>query len=70
MKSRLQTVINLQLLMDLTTPGPVVAPVLSIKTQKSHFLSAALPMDCVVHTTSNDTVKEYVRCFGFFKKSF
>lgn len=69
MKSQLQSVINLQLLMDLTTPGPVVAPVLSIKTKKSHFLSAALPMDCVIHTTSSDTVKEYVR-FLFFLNHF
>lgn len=57
MNSRLQSVVNLQLMMDLTTPGPAVAPVLSIKTQKSHFLSATLPMDCVIRTTGNDTVK-------------
>eukprot|EP00066_Takifugu_rubripes_P010507 XP_003978397.1 PREDICTED: ufm1-specific protease 2 [Takifugu rubripes] len=52
------SVINLQLMRDLTTPAPAVAPVLSVKTKKSHFLSAALPMDCVIQTTSNDTVKE------------
>lgn len=60
MKSKLQSVINLQLMRDLTTPAPAVAPVLSVRTKKSHFLSAALPMDCVIQTTSNDTVKEYV----------
>lgn len=57
MISRLQSVVNLQLMMDLTTPGPAVAPILSITTQKSHFLSATLPMDCVVRTTGNDTIK-------------
>lgn len=67
MESKLQSVINLQLMMDLTTPAPAVAPVLSVKTKKSHFLSAALPMDCVIQTTSNNTVKEYVWClFSFF----
>lgn len=53
----LQSVINLRLMVDLTAPGPAVAPVLSIKTQKSLFLSATLPMDCVVRTTANDTVE-------------
>lgn len=52
----LQSVINLQLMMDLTAPGPAVAPVLSMKTRKSHFLSAALPVDCVIRASSNDTV--------------
>lgn len=66
MNLQLQSIINLQLMMDLTTPGPAVAPVLSIKTQKSHFLSATLPMDCVICTASDDTVRGSELAWVFF----
>lgn len=47
-------------MMEVTTPGPVTAPVLSINPKESHFLSTALLMDCVVCITCNDTIKEYI----------
>lgn len=56
----IQSVINLRLMMEVTKAGPLSAPILSRKAQKSHFLSTTLPMDCVVRTTCNDTIKEYV----------
>lgn len=56
----IQNVINLRLMMEVTKTGPVSAPILSRKIQKSHFLSTILPMDCVVRTTCNDTIKEYI----------
>lgn len=56
----IQSVINLRLMLEVTKAGPVSAPTLSRTIQKTHFLSAILPMDCVIRTTSNDTIKEYV----------
>uniref|UniRef100_A0A7N6AYB7 Ufm1-specific protease 2 n=1 Tax=Anabas testudineus TaxID=64144 RepID=A0A7N6AYB7_ANATE len=53
-----QSVINLQLMTEVTKPGPVSAPILSRTVQKSHFLSTALPMDCVVCTSCSDTIKD------------
>ena len=46
--------------MEVTKPRPLSAPVLRKTTQKSNFLTASLPMDCVVRTSSSDTIKEYV----------
>lgn len=56
-KSLAMSVINLHLMMEMTNPGPVLAPVLSRNLQNSHFLSTTLPMDCVVQTRCNDTIK-------------
>uniref|UniRef100_A0A4W6C3P3 Ufm1-specific protease 2 n=1 Tax=Lates calcarifer TaxID=8187 RepID=A0A4W6C3P3_LATCA len=42
------SVINLRLMMEVSRPGPLPAPILSKTVQKSHFLSTTLPMDCVV----------------------
>lgn len=52
------TVINIRLMMEVTQPGPLQAPILCRKSQKAHFLSATLPMDCVISTTCSDTVKD------------
>ncbi|XP_041789637.1 ufm1-specific protease 2 [Chelmon rostratus] len=57
-KSPAASIINLRLMMEATKPGPASAPILSRTVQKSHFLSATLPMDCVVRTTCNDTIKD------------
>uniref|UniRef100_A0A8D0D7J2 Ufm1-specific protease 2 n=1 Tax=Sander lucioperca TaxID=283035 RepID=A0A8D0D7J2_SANLU len=54
-----KSVINLRLMMEATKTGPLSAPILSKTVQKSHFLSTALPIDCVVRTTCNNTIKEY-----------
>ncbi|XP_068616188.1 ufm1-specific protease 2-like, partial [Brachionichthys hirsutus] len=51
------SVINLRLLMEGTKPGPLPAPVLSRNVHKSHFLATTLPMDCVICTTCDDTIK-------------
>uniref|UniRef100_A0A3Q4AVQ7 Ufm1-specific protease 2 n=1 Tax=Mola mola TaxID=94237 RepID=A0A3Q4AVQ7_MOLML len=58
-KSPSASVINLRLMMEVTAPGPLSVPIFGIKTQKSYFLSATLPMDCIVCTTRNDTIKEF-----------
>lgn len=60
MLMHIQSVVNLRLMMEMTKQGPVSAPILSRTVQKSHFVSTSLPMDCVVHTNCNDTMKEYV----------
>lgn len=53
------SVVNLRLLMEVTTKGgPLSAPVLSRTVQTSHFLSTTLPVDCVIRTTSMCTVKD------------
>ncbi|XP_061129508.1 ufm1-specific protease 2 isoform X3 [Syngnathus typhle] len=57
-KSSAARVISLNLMMEATKPGPLPAPVLCKTIQKSHFLSTTLPMDCVVHICSTDTIKE------------
>ncbi|XP_056227867.1 ufm1-specific protease 2 [Seriola aureovittata] len=57
-KSSAVSVINLNLMMEVTKPGPLSAPILSRTLQSSHFLSATLPMDCVVRTSCNDTIKD------------
>ncbi|KAM7419322.1 hypothetical protein PAMA_016440 [Pampus argenteus] len=57
-KSSSVSVINLRLMMEVTKRGPVSAPILSRTVQKSHFLSTTLPMDCVIRTSCNDTMKE------------
>ncbi|XP_076004319.1 ufm1-specific protease 2 [Genypterus blacodes] len=56
-RSSVVNVVNLRLMMEVTKPGPQPAPILCRTVQKSHFLSAALPMDCVVHAGSNDSIK-------------
>ncbi|XP_041838653.1 ufm1-specific protease 2 isoform X2 [Melanotaenia boesemani] len=53
-----KNVIKLCLMMDVTKPGPLSAPIASKTVQKSHFLSATLPMDCVVRPSCNDTIKD------------
>lgn len=55
---KIQTVVDVRLMMEVTQPGPLPTPVLCKKTQKAHFLSATLPMDCVVSPTCNDSVKQ------------
>ncbi|XP_053274313.1 ufm1-specific protease 2 [Pleuronectes platessa] len=57
-RSSAASVINLQLMMEVTNPGPLSAPVLTRTAQKSHFLSATLPMDCAVCTSCDDTVRD------------
>ncbi|XP_040891207.1 ufm1-specific protease 2 [Toxotes jaculatrix] len=57
-KSSTVSVINLHLMMELTKPGPLSAPILSRTVKKSHFLSTALPIDCVIHTSCNETIKD------------
>ncbi|XP_070837166.1 ufm1-specific protease 2 [Chaetodon trifascialis] len=57
-KSAAASVINLRLMMETTTTGPASAPILCRTVQKSHFLSTALPVDCVVRVTCNDTIKD------------
>ncbi|KAF6733510.1 Ufm1-specific protease 2 [Oryzias melastigma] len=52
------SVISLRLMMEVTKPGPLSAPVISKTVQKSHFLSATLPLDCAVRTHSKDTIKD------------
>ncbi|XP_054635615.1 ufm1-specific protease 2 [Dunckerocampus dactyliophorus] len=56
-KSSAPRVINLNLMMDVTKPGPLPAPVLCRTIQKSYFLSTTLPVDCVVCISSTDTIK-------------
>lgn len=55
-------IINLNLMMEVTKPGPHPAPTLCRTVQKSHFLSATLHMDCVVRTSCNDTIKVACEC--------
>ncbi|XP_029291641.1 ufm1-specific protease 2 [Cottoperca gobio] len=57
-KSSVASVINLRLMMEATKTGPLSAPILRRTVQKSHFLFTTLPMDCVVRTTCNDTIKD------------
>ncbi|XP_059205896.1 ufm1-specific protease 2 isoform X1 [Centropristis striata] len=57
-KSSAASVVNLRLMMEATKTGPLPAPILSRTAQNSHFLSTTLPMDCVVRTTSSDTIKD------------
>uniref|UniRef100_A0A3Q3E8C4 Ufm1-specific protease 2 n=1 Tax=Labrus bergylta TaxID=56723 RepID=A0A3Q3E8C4_9LABR len=53
------SVINLRLMMEVTTKGShLSAPVLCRTAKKSHFLCTTLPMDCVVRTSSKDTTKD------------
>lgn len=56
-KSSAVNVINLHVMMEVSKPGPLSAPILSRTVQKSHFLSATLPMDCVVSTSCSDTIR-------------
>uniref|UniRef100_A0A1A8RP32 Ufm1-specific protease 2 n=1 Tax=Nothobranchius rachovii TaxID=451742 RepID=A0A1A8RP32_9TELE len=51
-------VLNLSLMMEVTRPGPLSAPVLSKTVQRSNFLSATLPIDCAVRTSCNNTIRE------------
>ncbi|XP_047431072.1 ufm1-specific protease 2 [Mugil cephalus] len=57
-KSLSMSVVNLRLMTEVSKPGPLSAPVLSKTVQKSHFLSTALPMDCVVRASCTDTIKD------------
>ncbi|XP_029018133.1 ufm1-specific protease 2 [Betta splendens] len=57
-KGSVASVLNLRLMMEVTTPGPLPAPVLSRTVRRSHFLSTVLPLDCVVCTKSSDTIKD------------
>ncbi|XP_028263699.1 ufm1-specific protease 2 [Parambassis ranga] len=52
------SIVNLRLMVEVTKPGPLSAPVLNKIIQKSHFLSTTLPIDCVVCTSNTDTVKD------------
>ncbi|KAF3687717.1 Ufm1-specific protease 2 [Channa argus] len=57
-KNSVASVINLHLMMEVTKPGPLSAPILSRTVQKSHFLCTALPMDCAVSTSCSDSIKD------------
>ncbi|XP_060914909.1 ufm1-specific protease 2 isoform X1 [Labrus mixtus] len=58
-KTSTASVINLRLMMEVTTKGShLSAPVLCRTAKKSHFLCTTLPMDCVVCATSKDTAKD------------
>ncbi|XP_022064188.2 ufm1-specific protease 2 [Acanthochromis polyacanthus] len=57
-RSSSASVINLGLMMEVTQPGPLSAPILSKTVQKSHFLTTTLPMDCVVCTSCGDAIKD------------
>ncbi|XP_037328916.2 ufm1-specific protease 2 [Pungitius pungitius] len=57
-KSSAPSVINLRLMMEATKTGPLSAPILSRTVQKSLFLSTSFPVDCVVRTTVNETIKD------------
>uniref|UniRef100_A0A665TA18 Ufm1-specific protease 2 n=1 Tax=Echeneis naucrates TaxID=173247 RepID=A0A665TA18_ECHNA len=52
------SIIDLHLMMEVTKPGPLPAPILSRTVQSNHFLSTTLPVDCVVLTNCSDTVKD------------
>lgn len=54
----IQTVIDIRLMMEVTQPGPLPAPIICKKYQKAHFLSTTLPMDCVVSPASDDSIKQ------------
>lgn len=56
-KSVSASVINLHLMMEVTQPSPLSAPILSKTVKKSHFLAATLPIDCAVCTGCSDTIK-------------
>ncbi|XP_034044476.1 ufm1-specific protease 2 [Thalassophryne amazonica] len=51
-------VINLCLVMEVTGTGPLSTPILRTAIQKSHFVSTSLPMDCVVCTSSSNSIKD------------
>ncbi|CAG5928532.1 unnamed protein product [Menidia menidia] len=51
-------VINLDLMMEVTKQCPLSAPILRKTIQKSNFLTASLPMDCVLRARSNDTIRD------------
>ncbi|KAG7485398.1 hypothetical protein JOB18_009685 [Solea senegalensis] len=57
-KSSAVSVINLHLMMEVTNSGSLPAPILSRTVQKSHFLATTLPIDCVVCTSSDSTIKD------------
>ncbi|CAJ1052337.1 Ufm1-specific protease 2 [Xyrichtys novacula] len=58
-KTSTANVINLQLMMEVTTKGgPLPGPVLIRTVEPSHFLSTTLPMDCVVSTSCKETIKD------------
>ncbi|XP_053189993.1 ufm1-specific protease 2 [Scomber japonicus] len=61
-KSSAVNVINLRLMMDMTTQGPASAPILSRTAQNTYFLSTTLPMDCVVRTSCSDSTKKALEC--------
>lgn len=52
------SVINFSLMMDVTKPGPLSAPILTRTVQKSHFLRATLPIDCAVCCSLRDNIKD------------
>lgn len=57
-KSLSPSVVNFDLMMEVTRPGPLSALILSTTVKKSHFLTATLPVDCVVRTGCSDTVRD------------
>lgn len=54
----IQSIINLRLMMEATTTGPLPPPILTRTIKKSHFFSTTLPMDCVIRTNCNDKIKD------------
>lgn len=56
-KSLSPNVLNFDLMVELTKPGPLSVPILNKTMKKSLFLAATLPIDCIVCTNSGDTVR-------------
>lgn len=54
-----QTVVNLTLMAEVTVPEEesLSAPYLSTEKKRHHQLSMALPMDCVVSTSADESVR-------------
>lgn len=52
-----ENVINFHLMMELSNPGLPSVPTLTRTIQNGHFLQTALPLDCVVRTTCDKTLK-------------
>ncbi|XP_077460543.1 ufm1-specific protease 2 [Stigmatopora argus] len=58
----LARVISLHLMMEATKLGPLPAPILCRTIQKSHFLSATLPIDCAIYIHPTKTIKDACDC--------
>ncbi|KAM9314279.1 ufm1-specific protease 2 [Pholidichthys leucotaenia] len=57
-KSLSASVINLWLMMEVTKPGPLPAPILCKTVQTSQFVNITLPVDCAVRISCKNTIKD------------